>query len=200
MSIVLDALNKAENEHKKRSGKVIGADFEGHKVNELKKQYKALFFYVLMFNLVLFIFVVIYLLWNYTDKSRPALSENVVGSDANYIETTQNFSLPKAMESEDKIMDSGTETSADELGISGDTVKKGVEVTGLFKVSKNTIYFEDGEVLEISGIFENDDGMSIMLADEFLKIGETYKTITIKDVKENRVIVEHEGKIYEIKV
>lgn len=173
MSIVLDALNKAEKERQKNN---IFSGASESKFIELKKKYKTIILIFIVCNIAAAAAVLLFLLRGKEqniDKSQAVVSE---------IALVKNDEL--ISEKEEGILE---EEAAEE--VISDTVE----------VRKNYLKLPTGREIFISGIMnEGADNQSIIIEDEILQAGDEYYQVIFLEISKRFVKVKYKDELYEI--
>lgn len=172
MSIVLDALQKAERE--KNQGGV--PKLNDIKVHEVKSYYKKTLNFILIFNLVLISFVVFILVSKFNGKSIKG------GTEVKRVVEVPAV-IAESLKPENKVEPEK---------------KQEVIVEELYILKKNHISFPNGDSLDLSGIFTDNKGAFVLIGPDMYKADDKTGKFIIKEITMTNVKVEYKGKIYDI--
>lgn len=190
MSVVLDALNKAQKEQQDgRSGR----SFYREEFRALKKKYKYWIVALVVINLVIFIGggTLIY----YNSDSIKQFLKSIVASSENKV--VQNELEITAVATQPEVRPNLAEKK---LSPVVKTSNKPFDSDSLITIDKNYFAVKGGPTLKISGVMKDGDNSSVIIGEEFLLIGEEIDGVVIEKVTRRKLTLSYKGKSYVVPI
>ena len=191
MSIVLDALNKAQKEQQDgRSGR----SFYREEFRALKKKYKYWIVALIVINLSIFIGGGTFVYYN--SNMIKDYIKSMMAKPTDQVDPTE-FEVHPESQSPSQLVQQTIEAPIESIAPEED-ISENEEAE--ISIDKNYFAVKNGPTLKISGVMQDGDNSSVIIGEEFLLIGEEIDGVTIEKVTRRKLTVTYKGESYVIPI